>query len=760
MSCRKYGWAIILLLYSCSGVKFLSENELFYKGATLTIVDRDNSVDHRFMLQDLKKMMEPKANETIFGMRPAVWFYGAMGEPKKKGVRRFIQNTIGSSPVLYDRSIPSRTVRLLENRLFNSGYFDARVGYDIKEKKKDIVVHYQVELGEPFIFNQIHFPADTTILGREIRSTSSSSLLKKGKIYNLQLLKDERERNNQHLKNKGFYYFNPEFIQYDIDSTSGNHMLEVWMRLKDELPISSLKSYLIDSVVVFSNYTVEKDSVIRSTQAVMTDDITYLDPGKKFRHSILAPLIFIHPRQTYALDDHNLTLKRVSELNTFKFINIRFQNSDSSSNRLNSQIYLTPLPTRSLRFEMEAYSKSNNFVGPGISFDFQNRNKWRGAELLSATLSGGFETQITGRNRAVNSYEVGLDLDVTIPRLVPRIPVKTSPVSEIPKTKIQISNRLLRRSGFYRIHKTGVNFGYKWNENKKKFHQLKLVDVNYAFLGSSTDEFDLLLENNPSLQQSFADQLIIGGSYSFTLSTQANKYKNDFLYFNGNLDLAGNTLQLFNGALSSNNESQKEVLGLPYAQYIRGDIDFRYLRNITETNVIASRLIVGLGVPYGNSDQLPFIKQFFIGGSNSIRAFPARGLGPGSFQSIGDTTLFVDQSGDIKLEANLEYRAKIYGVFRGAVFLDAGNVWLVNNDPNRPGGTFKLGNLWSELGIGTGVGLRLDFSYFVFRFDWAFPLKKSYLEKNNGWVIDEIDFLSKKWRQDNLIFNIAIGYPF
>jgi outer membrane protein assembly factor BamA len=305
-----------------------------------------------------------------------------------------------------------------------------------------------------------------------------------------------------------------------------------------------------------------------------------------------------------------------------------------------------------------------------------------------------------------------------------------------------------------------MSLGYSWHTNKNRFHQFNPININYFFLTNTTPEFDLLLDENPSLEQSFEDQFIIGGTYSYTVSDQLKKKDQNYLYFKSSFDLSGNLAQVLTKTVGNKNDQRNEILGLPYAQYVRTDFDFRYFWNLRNDRLIATRMLLGLGLAHGNSVELPYTKQFFIGGSNSIRAFRPRGIGPGSYQSPNDNSLFIDQSGDLKIEANLEYRARIYGVFKGAVFLDAGNVWLLNDAPNRPGGVFKSENIYNEIGVGTGAGLRLDFTYFVLRFDWAFPLKKPFISESNGWVTNEIDFTSKEWRQNNLILNVAIGYSF
>jgi hypothetical protein len=312
-----------------------------------------------------------------------------------------------------------------------------------------------------------------------------------------------------------------------------------------------------------------------------------------------------------------------------------------------------------------------------------------------------------------------------------------------------------------------------WRETTLKTHELFPVDVSFVKPSKTSVEFEDLLEQNPSLANSFQDQFIPGLNYSFTLNTQlrediAHKYepksrrRSDF-YLNTTVGLAGNLLKLVQ-SMSSDREVD-EFFGLPYSQYIRAEIDFRYYLQLDRHQKLATRLSIGTGYAYGNSTYMPYIKQFAVGGSNSLRAFPARSVGPGTYNVRTDSlytssTYFIDQRGDVKIEGSVEYRFDIIKALKGAVFVDGGNIWLLKEDVNRPGGKFNKDIFLGELAVGTGVGLRYDFGFFVLRLDVATPLRKPYLEKGDRWVVDEIDLGSREWRRENLILNIAIGYPF
>jgi outer membrane protein insertion porin family len=311
-----------------------------------------------------------------------------------------------------------------------------------------------------------------------------------------------------------------------------------------------------------------------------------------------------------------------------------------------------------------------------------------------------------------------------------------------------------------------ASFGYNWKESITTEHSLIPLSITFAHLANTTQKFNDLLSTNPLLKKSFEQQFIIGQVYSFTYNDQLEKGHKNHVYFKGNVDLSGNLLQLAQSLFikrKATPDDPYQFFGTTYSEYYKLDVDLRHYYNTADQRAsIASRLIAGIGIAYGNSATMPYVKQFYIGGSNSVRAFAARALGPGSYR-IPDSVAaksFVDQAGDIKLEANTEYRFPIISIVRGALFLDAGNIWLLREDPDRPGGAFSAKTFLDEIAVGTGFGLRLDLSYFVLRFDVAFPLRVPYLPQGERWVTSKIDFGSGSWRKNNLALNVAIGYPY
>ena len=418
---------------------------------------------------------------------------------------------------------------------------------------------------------------------------------------------------------------------------------------------------------------------------------------------------------------------------------------------LDANIYLSPLNKRALRAELQAVTKSNNFAGPNLALTFTNRNLFQGGETLNITGKVGYETQFaSGENAGLSSITLGLGADLIFPRLLFPVTISKNYFKyDIPKTKISLEGDYLNRSQLYSITSGSATFGYLWNANKYVTHELNPISIQYTKLGSTTDEFNQILEDNPFLQNSFEQQFIAGLTYSFYYSEMASRKTHQF-YLNTNLDIAGNTVSLFG---QEGDNGKDEFLGLEYAQYAKLDIDVRYHFNFGKEQKIATRFFAGYGLPYGNSEVLPFTKQYFSGGPYSVRAFRTRSLGPGTFPLNSEDDredTFFDQSGNVRLEANIEYRYPIFGVVKGAVFADAGNVWNTDNDETSlPGGEFSSSFI-NELGIGVGTGVRVDIQGFVIRLDYAVPIHTPFKTEGERYGFEI----------DNSVLNFAIGYPF
>ncbi|MGZ3885171.1 MAG: translocation and assembly module lipoprotein TamL, partial [Bacteroidia bacterium] len=488
----------------------------------------------------------------------------------------------------------------------------------------------------------------------------------------------------------------------------------------------------------------------------------FLNEETKIRPAVILRSVFLKPGDRYSRKDHSMTLNRLMTMGTYKFVRVKFTPFDSlGSDRLRMLIYLTPMPKRTVRAEANVISKSNDFVGPQLNVNYRNRNTLNGAELLNMTLGGSFETQISGRYKNLYSYSFNPQIELYVPRFLTPFRVRTQSMY-VPKTRLMLGYGYLRRVGFFDLRSIQFVYGYKWKQNAKTEHELDPISINSTAILKRTPEFNALLESNPFVQKSYEEQFIAGSRYSFIYNEQVIQAQRNQFYCNITTEITGNAFSAIKqlGGEQPSEEHPSKVIGSVYSQFFRIGGDFRNYSNFKKSKVVL-RLYGGLGKAYGNSSTLPYIKQFFSGGPNSIRAFPINSLGPGTYlQQNTAAGLFLQQGGDIKLESNAEYRFDIFRFLKGAVFTDAGNVWLIRSDPVAVSQPFSYNTFYREIAVGAGVGLRIDLSFFVLRFDLAMPLRKPWLPENERWVLNKIDFGDGAWRGNNLVMNVAIGYPF
>ncbi len=362
-------------------------------------------------------------------------------------------------------------------------------------------------------------------------------------------------------------------------------------------------------------------------------------------------------------------------------------------------------------------------------------------------------------------YKFGAQGTLSVPRFITPFNIKRYGAF-VPKTRFTLGYDFLNRKNSYTLNSFRALGGYNWKEDTRKEHELNIVDANFVHPINVTEQYTMLAENDATLKKAIRDQFTIGSSYKYTYTNTAETSKTHTTYYNGVVDLSGNLLGLLTGA-NVKEGNQKFIFDAPFSQYVKVDNDFRYYWRLSENAKWANRIFAGVGYAYGNSLNLPFVKQYFVGGSNGIRAFRARTTGPGAYYAPDDpntvSTFTADQTGDIKLEFNTELRQKLIGFMHGAAFVDAGNIWLVNQeeDPeaNKPGALFSK-RFMKDLLVGAGFGLRFDLSFIILRFDLAFPLRKPWKPEGEQWVINDIDFGDPVWRKKNLVFHVAIGYPF
>ncbi|QBO57393.1 translocation and assembly module lipoprotein TamL [Chryseobacterium salivictor] len=766
--------SLAFLISSCSNTKFLQEGQMLYTGAKINIKNDTLSKKEKSNLKEaIQEQLRPKPNSSFLGLRPKLYIYNITKEPKKqKGIGYWLKYKIGEKPVLLGDVDREFNKKIIVNYSENKGFFNAKASSDTISKNKKAQVIYTLKPGARYLISKVNFPEDSTVINSEIQSIKDKTFLKTGNPSDLDIIKAERERIDEHLKNRGFYYFSPDNIIVQADSTvTKKPEVELFVKLKNNTPALAKDQFTIDKTIVFADYDIRdvklgKYGVPYNTDSVeIYNNIHIIDPKNKFKPKIFDRTLYFDKGDLYNRTDHNLSLNRLISLGVFKFVKNEFIVSDSLNHQFDAYYLLTPRPFQSLRLETLGKTNSANYTGGEVNLNWTHRNFFRGAEQLKAAIYGAADVQVGGPKDANNIVRVGANAQLSIPRIVAPFRFHSSS-AYVPRTNINIGYEYLSRTQLYTLHSFTTSFGYLWKENERKEHELKILDVTVVAPQKVTEKYLEQIKGNPSkeipanpsLQRVIDKQLIFGPTYSYTYTNTMLPKKNTF-YYKGSADLAGTITGLVSGA-DAKAGKQKELFNIPFSQYAKMEHDFRYYRKVNDKSTIATRFIAGIGYPYGNSMTMPYVKQFFVGGSNSIRSFRARTLGPGSYDPrIQNASFFFDQSGDIKLELNAEYRANIYKFLNAAVFADAGNVWLVNEDLTRPGGKFSK-DFVKEIAVGAGVGLRLDFSILILRLDLAMPLRIPYYEEGDRWTFNKIDFGSSAWRKDNLILNIAIGYPF
>lgn len=748
----------IAMLNACSIKKYIPKDELLFRGGKVSIEDTVKIENKSGLKKELQKLLYPKPNKRFLGIYYGLYFhYKHENKEKPRFVSRFLNKKLGEKPSYFSAVKIDLTEDLIENRLENSGFFHSNISSTVKKDSsaKTAKTDYKVVIGKPYHLSNYTIEIDSSDLNlgydipvyAAIEKSLSETILKKGSRYDLGAFKAERNRIDQYLKKDGYYNFNSSFIIFQADTNlMDDKHFNLYLKLKPGTPQKSKVPYLIDRVDVYAN--IADDTTAANQDTVTVEEVNFIQNELFFKPKRLRAFVLLKPGQRYDPLKSKHTSQRISNIGTYKFVNIKYKEIENPGpdsvqlRHLNAVITLAPMTKRSLRAELQGVSKSNNFTGPNVGLTFLNRNIFHGGESFSAAGKIGYEKQFGNKTSGSSSLQMGLSASLLFPRLLFPGNLDKYFKYSIPKSKISIGADYYKRSKLYSLNSYSASFGYIWNANAYVTHQFNPIDLNYVQLGKRSQLFDSILDENPFLKRSFEQQFIAGLTYTFIYNELNDLQKKGQFNIKFSFDLAGNAVNLF--GKDKDGDSVKTFLNLAYAQYVKFDLDFAYHYDIGRTgNVLVGRVFGGIGIPYGNSKTLPFVKQYYSGGSYSVRAFQIRGLGPGVYSPEGGNNLYLDRSGDIRLEGNFEYRFPIISVLKGALFADAGNIW--NLDDNLPGGKFTK-EFTKQFGIGAGFGLRVDVQGFVIRLDLAAPIKRP----ASTW-----DF---EWKSP--VFNFAIGYPF
>lgn len=671
---------------------------------------------------------------------------------------------MGEPPALLSQVDLQENVKILQNHLENKGYFHAKLAGDTVVRRRKARAKYKAETGNQYTINSIHFPADSSNLSLAIAATKKNTLLKKGAPFDLEIIRGERTRIDALLKEEGFYFFGPDYLLLKTDSTVGNNMVDMYLSIKTEIPKQAAQIFKINDVYIYSNYslnTARFDTL--HSHGSNYKGYHIVDKENKFKPYLFEETMQFKPGDVYNRTDHNQTLNRLINLNVFKFVKNRFEVVPVDSPKLNAYYYLTPLPVKSIRAELTTVTRSNNLNGSQINLSWQHRNLFRSASQAHLTAYMGTDVQFSGAFAGYNTFRTGAEALFTIPHFIaPGMNLHQSgPYA--PRTTIRLGYDILQRNKLYAINAYRAEYGYTWKGNIQRSHELYPVSISYAQPINVTSNFKALQDSIVGLNHIIDPQFILGSRYEYLYNQMANGVQPlNAWYFNRIIELSGNIAGLITGANVKKGDTAK-LFGTPFSQYFKVEGDIRYYRKIGLKSTWANRIDIGIGIPYGNSTEIPYIKQFFTGGNNSLRGFRSRSVGPGTYYpttiSGKPSGIIPDQTGDIKLEMNTEFRPHISGPLYGAIFLEGGNIWLVNDTTytHKPGSQFTSKFL-SQLAVDAGVGIRLDITVFVIRLDVAFPLRKPWVIPPS--VVRQINFADPAWRRQNLVYNLAIGYPF
>ena len=741
----------------------MPENEKLFTGSSIKTEKKEQVGKSGKMLDVAGEILRPKPNSSIFGIRYGLWWYYKKVNKTSK-VNRWLYNKFAQEPIYLSKVQPELVNKALDANLYNHGYFDSKASFEVKEKNKTASIIYTLRLKRPYRIDKITYPTQKDDLSVAIAKTMEKSLIKPKRRYDLNILIEERMRILNLMKDEGFYFLNENDLIFSVDTSLGDKTVNINLKIKEDAADQSLKKYKIGQVNVNADY---QPGVEQRIEKRVIDSVNYFSELNYVRPRPILRSVFFKNGRIYNRKDHNLSYNRLMGLGIYKYVNIRLSKSDSSGNipALTANILLIPLPQKSLSAEVQGVSKSNNFIGPGLSFSQRNRNAFRGAELLILGLRTSFETQLNGPYRGQFTYELNPKVELYVPRFLTPIRIRSRSMF-VPKTKFIFDYSYLSRINYFTINSFKFSYGYKWKSGLAVDHDLGLLNVTYFNISNQSNDFNNLIETNPLLSRRFEKQLIGGLAYSFFYNEQVYPEKRRPFYLNVNFESAGNAISAYKRIIQNQepNSTNPLLVGfVNYSQFLKLDFDMRqyFFLGKKKQKSLATRLIAAWGYPFGNSGTMPYIKQFFSGGAYSVRGFPAFSIGPGTYTPPADlkTLFFLQQGGEIKLEFNAEYRFPLISVVKGAWFFDAGNTWLNNSNPDIPGGKFTK-TFYKELAASVGFGLRADVQFFVLRLDLGIPVRRPWLPDGERWVVKDIDLSSGDWRRNNLVLNLAFGYPF
>ncbi|MDE6153111.1 MAG: BamA/TamA family outer membrane protein [Muribaculaceae bacterium] len=750
-----------LLLASCSTTRRLPHGEQLYTGVKKVAIasSPDGQAIPPGLADQLKETVDVAPNNYIkmlhwrYPFPLGLWVYNNWPNPDH-GFKHWIYNKLAAEPVLVSDVRPEVRTHMLDEMLDNNGYFRGSATYTINTAKnpRKASITYTIDPGPAYLIDSIQLLPETSHLFSLIDSIAMRDpYLVAGSRFCTDSLGVVRTRITNKLRNQGYYYFRPEYIEYLADSLQHRGSIALKMTVATGTPKAALTRWSTGDVTVRVNKPYGGTSF--DTIPTKRGTLIQMMPSR-LRHALIPECVTFRRDRTFKVRDMERTQTYLARLGIFNAIDIDVEpDTLSATPRLNVDIDCTFDTPLEASIEVNASSKSNSYIGPGATFSVTNRNLFGGGEQLSVALTGTYEWQ-TGHSGAqksslFNSYEIGLTGSLAFPRLIaPKfIPRRRR---ELNWTRITLNADLLNRPHYFKMAQFNMSYSYEWQASRHVFTTFTPFKLTYTKLINTTQVFDSITAANPAIALSFRSQFIPQIAYTYNY----NRYfdRDNGLNVTWSLQEAGN---LFWGIYQACGvKGEKKLFGTPFSQFVKGQFQVVYNRRLAGDNWLVSRVAVGAAHAYGNSSQVPYSEQFYVGGANSIRAFTVRSIGPGSYHAPSDEVDgYFDQTGTFKFEANVEYRFPIVGPIHGALFIDSGNVWLLKNDPQRPGGKLRGSSFLKDLALGTGAGIRLDISMLVVRADLGIGIHAPYDTGKRGYY-NMTSF------GNSLAFHLAIGYPF
>ena len=757
---------MITSLVSCSIRKHIPEDKMILKNNVVEIYSQD--VD--FTKSDISSYIIQSSNPKFLGVMPLTWLYYKT-ENKNSKLFQWINKTAGEKPVYFNNEMKENSVEQISKYLDDIGYFNSGISTKIKNRKGISKVYYGIYPAKPYIVDVVSYKIADSNIYKYVKEIEETLPVQKGVIYNAFKLDDERDMISEHLKNNGYFYFTKDYIFMEVDTNFNDRKANINIRIDNVLDpftqkLVNHKQYKINDIYIYPKGTLLNNIKADTTQYTFElnkhfGDETYYfiyNENPKIRLKTFDNIIQIQTGNLYNFHQVTQTYKALNNLKIYNLTNIDFEpveNNNDSINLLNCNIVLNRTKVNYYSLQLEGTNSSGD-LGILGSFTYRNKNIFKGSEIFNISLRAGTQAQSVlddfGNTSLFNTREFGIDASIFFPKFLSPIKLKNFAKEYQPRTTLTVGYNLQERP-IYTRQIALLTFGYNWMKNKYEQHIFTPLTLNSVKV-EPTPSFEAILEQetNQRIKDQYTSHLIFGLDYTYVFNNQNVRFIKDFFYFKANIQSSGNLLSAFNNTTAIKTiDNYHEVFGIRYAQYVRFAFDFRYFKYVYGENQIATRFMLGAGIPYGNSNDMPFEKSFYAGGSNGMRGWQFRELGPGTFNNPDN--LNIERIGDIQLEFNLEYRFPIHSFIKGAVFTDIGNIWTMKENETFKGGQFKFDTFYKQLAADAGIGIRFDFSFFLFRLDAAAPIVNPAYPEGERWRISKLRF-------KDFILNFGIGYPF